>query len=167
VIGQNRLGILTEARIRERFLLLDSLLVTEYLVALLGAFHQELNVTGPESLIPPIDKSISAIMVEAESEEIGARLHRDCYSEDHVFAMQSMGVESALITRATSRFNSLPDRVRETFFAACLEAETLEACIDRGLGTREKVGDAIYFAFTALLTTENLGRVRRKKDPER
>ncbi len=165
VIGRDRLGILVESRLRERSLLLDTQLVMEYLLAQLAALHADFEVIGPESLIPPIDRAILGVMLEAESEEVGARLHEDCYSEDHILSMQYMGVESALITRATRRFNSLQDCVRETFFAACLDGKSLESCKAMGLGSTETVGDAIYFAFTALLTTEKLDRVRRKRKP--
>lgn len=170
-IGEEQLENVCACRLRERFYLLDAMRVGDHLLAQVTALHPNITLESAECLYPAIDNAIHALLIAAQSEEIG---HVDPYEtldapheSEFIYIMQSMGIESALIGRAARRFNSLADNVREAFFSIVMNGEKLDACVSRGLGSKVTIGDSLHLSFTALLTTEQLDVVRRLKYPKR
>lgn len=144
---------LAARRVRERSLYLDPDRVHEEacfnVVALSVVLEAEDEFDG--WLIERVDEAIdNLVRRDGEALRRGA-FEADLVRESGEYLGGCWGLTPEEGVTAAARFNQLPMAHRRTFFALLVEHETIEACIEAGLGPREVLRERAVRAIEAIL----------------
>lgn len=139
-------------RLEQRALLLPERRV--WLRALARVAHAGLGYRGS----PPLDEWIAAridkAIEEIQDEDLQAELANEPLQvpyEGRLLALsQGLGLEIGMTRRACIRFNGLPDRVRQTFFAVSILGRPVNRYVAEGNGPPEQVNADLRAALLAL-----------------
>ena len=106
-----------------------------------------------------IDFSIRELVTEDREEERAGMLPSEPLDPRYGFVSDVLGIEPELGRRACLAFNSLPDRVRCSYYAVAVLGSTVNDRVAEGYGPPERVRADIKMALQAI--SRAIGRPRR------
>ncbi len=152
LVRDDALGIRphTLDRLAERGFLLDP---ERLLARVFARVAHDADLYEEEPFPPWLEERIDRSMRELVREDWEEERRGELPDPDDVryqFLTELLGLEPGLCRRAAIAVNDLDDTTRIAFTAVTMRGQTLQQCIDAGLGTLEEVRDAIRTAILAI-----------------
>ena len=148
-----RLYPLCAHRTRERYFVVDPDRVFERALSSV-AVGMEIDSSGCERadwLIERIDAALRSVLEEdREAERTGARTESGFLDPKYLVFVEAFGTEPARARSAAVQFNGLDERARKAFFHLLVDGESVEACLQRGLGPPDRLRNDVLTALWAL-----------------